>query len=47
MMKFSEINASQIYFSLKDILGFESFFPTLGGSWICKKKPMRNVFFNF
>ena len=31
MMKFSEINASQIYFSLKDILGFESFFFKITG----------------
>ena len=44
IMKFSEINASQIYFRLKDISGCENFLFKIRGFIKLQKKPMWNVF---
>ena len=46
-MKFSEINASHIYFRLKDISGSENFLSKIRRFIKLRKKPMWNLFFNF
>ena len=45
-MKFSEINASQIYFRLKDISECENFLSKIRGFIQLQKNPCRRVFFN-
>ena len=44
IMKFSEINASQIYFRLNNISDSENFISKIGGSLNCKKKPWEHFF---
>ena len=46
-MKFSEINASHIYFRLKDISGSENFLSKIRRFIKLQKKTMWNLFFNF
>ena len=46
-MKFSEINASHIYFRLKDISGSENFLSKIRRFIKLQKNPMWNLFFNF
>ena len=46
-MKFSEINASHIYFRLKDISGSENFLSKIMRFIKLQKNPMWNLFFNF
>ena len=44
IMKFSEINASQISFRLNNISDSENFISKIGGSLNCKKKPWEHFF---
>ena len=46
-MKFTEINASQIYFRLKDISGYETFLSNIRVFIIYKKKEHVERFFEF